>query len=265
MSPPTTDVRAIAAAALDLSSTSQAGHVTTISAPAFVLPPLESRSSPAPSNGLPRLPPLNSVFFPWAPIQVQQHHPYLQQPAVSTGACVSPLRYPQAALHPHILLHPPVSTPAPLLRSRDWPNEPAQTSQNAPNVNKQNAETHYGSGRWGPGQHHQTGSEREGQPVLPPRKLVERFRASLEEQLELDYRCFDQKARQLKQAELAELDRENKRFKLQNKAAEKIADEKQRAYKLDRVKRNHVKRVVNIRKRHRRYPRAQEVWQISNR
>ena len=101
--------------------------------------------------------------------------------------------------------------------------------------------------------------------MLPPRKLVERFRASLEEQLELDYRCLDQKARQLKQAEQAELERENKTFKLQKKAAEQIADEKQRAYQLDRVNRNHVKRVVNIRKRHRRYPRAQEVWQIPKR
>ncbi|KAK3298515.1 uncharacterized protein B0H64DRAFT_385375 [Chaetomium fimeti] len=272
MSPPTTDVRAIAAAALDLSSlTSQGGHVTAISAPALVLPPLESRSYPAPSNRLPRLPPLNSVFFPWAPIQFQQHHPYLQQPAIATGACVSPPRYPEAALHPHLLLHPPVSTPAPLPRPRDWPSEPGRPSQNALNINKQHAETHSGSGR--PGQHRLAGPEagegqnEEGraQPVLPPRKLVERFRASLEEQLELDYRCLDQRARQLKQAELAELDREKKTYKLQAKEAEAIADEKQRAYQLDRVKRNHVKRVVSIRKRHRRYPRAQEVWQISKR
>ncbi|KAH6628377.1 hypothetical protein F5144DRAFT_578830 [Chaetomium tenue] len=266
MSPPTTDVRAIAAAALDLSSAAQGHHhhVNVINPPSFALPPLEPRSIPAPNNNnnrLPQLPPLNSVFFPWSPIQVQQHHPYLlQQPVVSTGPRIPPPGYPETAWHPHLLLHPPapVSTPPVLLpRSRHWPGEPVRPLQPAPSVNEQHAEIHFGSERLGQDE------ERGAQQMLPPRKLVERFRASLEEQLELDYRCFDQKARQQKQAELAELDRENKTFKLQKKAAEKITDEKQRAYQLDRVNRNHVKRVVNIRKRHRRYPRAQEVWQIT--
>jgi hypothetical protein len=148
MSPPTTDVRAIAAAALDLSSAAQGHHVSIITPPSFVLPPLESRSIPAPTsnNRLPRLPPLNSVFFPWSPIQAQEHQPYLlQQSAVSTGARIPPPGYPEPALHPHLLLHPPVPTPAPapapLPRSRHWPSEPAQPSQHAPNVNKQYAET----------------------------------------------------------------------------------------------------------------------------
>lgn len=149
MSPQTTDVRAIAAAALDLSSAAQGHRVSIITPPSFVLPPLESRSIPAPTNintnnRLPRLPPLNSVFFPWSPVQAQQPQSYLlQQSAVSTGTRIPPPGYPEAALHPHLLLHPPVPTPAPapLPRSRRWPSEPAHTSQHAPNVIKQRAET----------------------------------------------------------------------------------------------------------------------------
>lgn len=147
MSPPTIDVRAIAAAALDLSSAAQGHHhVNVINPPSFALPPLEPRSIPAPTNNnnrLPQLPPLNSVFFPWSPIQVQQHHPYLlQQPVVSTGPRIPPPGYPDAAWHPHLLLHPPapVSTPVLLPHSRHWPGKPVRPLQPAPNVNEQHAE-----------------------------------------------------------------------------------------------------------------------------